>query len=276
MGKIRNKLLTAFSLLSRIKVGIPFDPDFSFVGFLLPVVGLFILLVNLGLYYLGGEIIPDILLLTILILAVQYFLFNIFHFDGLLDSSDALFCFADKEKRLAILRDAGIGSFAFFCGAVYLVLKIYLMYRSISILNFFIARPSRLGFDILFFAYPVSGRIAAALIPCVLKPARTSGLGFLLADYKKTAALGGIALGILAVAMPAVLLGILFNTHALFFLICFSGALAAFFFVSGLFKAKIGGFTGDTQGFAVELGELLHMLIFYLLLIYGAGGKLGV
>lgn len=57
----------------------------------------------------------------VLLLAAPLFLTGFLHFDGLLDSSDALLAAKSPEQRLAILKDVHMGSFAFGVGGLWLI-----------------------------------------------------------------------------------------------------------------------------------------------------------
>lgn len=57
----------------------------------------------------------------VLLLAVPLFLTGFLHFDGLLDSSDALLAAKSPEQRLVILKDVHMGSFAFGVGGLWLI-----------------------------------------------------------------------------------------------------------------------------------------------------------
>lgn len=261
---------SALSLLTRIPVKKEYVFNPKPFGFYLPLIGLLVAVIDTGLFAGLSRIIPDPFIPVIIALIVQYFIFNLLHFDGLLDSADALLAFGDREKRLAILKDTRIGVFAFFTGGVYLAAKLYLLTK--CALHFYIMEasfPARLSFIFLFFSFAVTGRASAALIPVLLKPARKEGLGASLAGYGKGLVPAGMVLWKL---LPAGFF-ILMNTRTPFtswlYLISFAGCIPGALIPVFLYSRKIGGFTGDTAGAAVELGEIFHIIIFYLFLLYG-------
>jgi adenosylcobinamide-GDP ribazoletransferase len=57
----------------------------------------------------------------VLLLAFPLTLTGFLHFDGLLDSADALLCPRDPVRRLEILKDVHMGSFAFGVGALWML-----------------------------------------------------------------------------------------------------------------------------------------------------------
>jgi adenosylcobinamide-GDP ribazoletransferase len=268
--KIVNQLRTAFSLVSRFRLSRrEFRPDYSGVGFFLPFVGVAVGVLLFGLYYGGSRILPDPFITVLIVIGFQYFLFNLFHFDGLLDTADALSCYAGREKRLAILKDVHVGAFALFAGAVYIAAKLYLITKSAVYFHIFDLPPlSKIAVIYLFFSYPASGRGAAALVPVFLRPARKEGLGALLAEYPAAPAFLGVFVSHCVTGLLIVLAFVFSAGIPLVLLISLAGCLLALLITYGLYSRKVGGFTGDTLGFAVELGELLHILIFYLLLLY--------
>lgn len=263
---------TTFRLMSRIGTSVQGEPRFKGVLFYIPIIGLFVSLIVFGIYFGLSRIIPDPFIVIFVVLLVQYLGFNLFHFDGYLDTADAFSCFADRQKRLSILKDSKIGAFALFFGAVYIGVKLYLLTKTGVYFYILGSDPlSRAAIMFLFFSYPLSGRSAAALLPLISKPAKSEGLG---ASLRNAGPWTGI-LGILVSHLPGIGLYvyayITFSSLSLLFFFACGGAFVTFLVTGILYNRKAGGYTGDAFGFAVELGELLHMLIFYVLLIFGLG-----
>ena len=69
----------------------------------------------------------------VLLLAAPLILTGFLHLDGLLDSADALLCPRDPVRRLEILKDVHMGSFAFGAGALWLLLTWQLLSMPLSI-----------------------------------------------------------------------------------------------------------------------------------------------
>lgn len=291
----------------------PFAHDLSRMDFWLPVVGLpvaFLVWGSLALFSIPLGLLAAGILAgapatgftawlpgvgALLILCIQYFAFNLFHFDGLLDTADAFLGAGDKERKLAILKDSRIGVYAFFVGFVYLAAKLAFLALVVSValesaglmygrmsgstststlsgtvpISGTIALRSQLGFLVAFFAYPLAGRLAAALIPCILPSARPGGLGSLALGSRPGRALmgAGIALFVyLCIGLPLISSsGLPVRDSAwLTLAICIIlplAALAALAFVVRVYRKGVGGYTGDALGAAVELGELVHMAI---------------
>jgi adenosylcobinamide-GDP ribazoletransferase len=262
-----NRFLSTFSLVSRIPVKFRFSFDPSRSDFYLPLVGVFPALSGAAVFAVcrfldlpekeGGRILS-----TLLILLAQYLLFNLFHLDGLMDSADAFFGTVDAEKRHAILKDSRVGVYGFFAGAAGLGLKTALLYALLPILPF---RPG-------IFAYPIAGRFASALIPCVTVPAKSGGLGALVKDSRaRRSVLGCLAALLIWAALGQGLL-LLFARGSVphfsgadFLALAaapFTGALSGLYFAR-LYRKSLGGYTGDALGASVECGELLHLAALY-------------
>ena len=103
---------------------------------------------------------------------------------------------------------------------------------------------------------PLAGRLAAAWIPLVLPPARSEGLGALMADRRAR----DFPMALVLCLLPCLVLVALPDWWPL--LLLWLGADVAGLTVAELFRRRVGGFTGDALGLAVELGELAsHALL---------------
>jgi adenosylcobinamide-GDP ribazoletransferase len=162
------------------------------------------------------------------------------HLDGLADSADALGG-SDRERRLAIMRDAQIGSF----GALALVLVVAL---KISLVAAILVR----GHDLWLIAVPTVGRLAASGLSAALPYAREHGTGAALVG-------GGWRVERLAVALATALIVALLFAHLRGLLAVAAAALVALA-VGRLAVRRIGGITGDVLGAAIELAECAALL----------------
>lgn len=274
MSRITDSFLTTFGLVSRIPVPFRYKVEFRYAGFFLPVVGLILTLLLAGTHELAWLLFRDGFAVALALVIVQYFLFNLFHFDGLLDSADALLCFADRERRLEILKDVRFGSFALFVGVVYLAAKLYLLSRCVVSLHQDLPGGGySWALAVILFSYPVSGRAAAAAIPRFLSPAREGGLGSLV----KTVSLGQILLGTFVAVLPGLTLALLLprTGWGRWSLTAYAGIVVGFLAAYIPYRSKIGGYTGDAQGLAVEAGEIGHLLIFFTMAVLTARSPLG-
>ncbi len=257
MKKIYNSFLTTLGLICRIPVSLKYNADFSMFGFFFPLIGLIVSALVLGLFLLLNPIFTQSGITVFVILIIQYTTFNLFHFDGLLDCADAFLYNTTKERRLSILTDKRTGAFAIFAGSIYIFFKIFLLKESIAILN---SNGTNWIWILILFSYPLTGRIAGSLMPAIIPPAEDPGLAELLKDYSSILLLFGILFSTL---VPATLIFITtpISIKLLLFLIPFTGAIIAGLVISGISKKLVGGYTGDSIGLTIEIGEILHLLI---------------
>jgi adenosylcobinamide-GDP ribazoletransferase len=280
--KIIDRFLSTFSLISRIPVKVKFNFDPSRMDFYLPLTGLVPALLVFFIYgilsFIGKTPENHAFMTAIVILIIQYFCFNLFHLDGLLDTADAFLGTVNREKRLEILKDPRVGVYGFFTGFIVLALKAALL---AGLCPFIPAFPAAI------FLYPVTGRFSAALIPCMAEPARPGGLGVLLKDSRP----GRCVLGfIMAGAMWFFMIWALVNAAAFIPALRFSTdpmgetclaavpltvcsvfiATGTSFFYARLYRRGIGGYTGDALGAAVETSELLHLAVAFIVASIGS------
>jgi adenosylcobinamide-GDP ribazoletransferase len=260
-----DRFLSAFSVVSRIPINPRFKFDSSRMDFYLPLTGIFPALTGLLLFVIGSVFFnfPEAVV-VIFILIAQYLCFNLFHLDGLMDTADAFLGSADRTKRLLILKDSRIGVYGFFSGVTVLGLKAALLYYLL---------PFAHDFPAVVFAYPLWGRLSAALIPCMKKPLNSGGLGALVKDSRLYRCILGMALAMLLWALPIQGLYVLAQgisptaamNEALSVFIaatlcpCVICPLTAFFYAR-LYQKSLGGYTGDALGAAVETAEVLYVL----------------
>ncbi len=257
------RFLSVFSLLSRIPIKRPFDIDFSRADFWIPAVSPLVSFAAIGGFAAGIVLTRHLGLAVASSIALQYFLFNLFHFDGLIDSADALLPAATRERRLEILKDPRIGSYGFFCGLLALALRAGAMFLLAERGLLFSALAGGL------LAAPAAGRSAAALLALRLKPARPDGLGALMRGFSLRRVVGGALTGLLPLAAFCLAAGswaLLIASLAAFI----AGTLLATFLVGAAYGRAIGGFTGDSLGAATEWGEIATLFILGIVLrFYG-------
>ncbi|MCR5598243.1 MAG: adenosylcobinamide-GDP ribazoletransferase [Lachnospiraceae bacterium] len=96
-----------------------------------PLIGLLIGAAEYAVYYYFKEWDLPAMAATVIMCVIPIIITGGIHLDGFMDSSDAINCFGDKEKRLQVLKDPHVGSFAIirlitfvglFLAAVYMIL----------------------------------------------------------------------------------------------------------------------------------------------------------
>jgi len=271
-----DRFFTTFTLISRIPVTRKFTMDFSRSDFWIPAISPLVSLAALAGYAAGILLTGSSILAVLASIALQYFAFNLFHLDGLIDSADAMLPAATPERRLEILKDPRIGTYGFFAGVMSLAFRAGAMHFLAGQGIFFIALVAGL------LAAPLAGRIACALVPLISKPARPDGLGALMKDFSMSRIVKGALLACIPLlAFSAIaFLGSpdagswILRSATLFgasLLAVISGSCASAFGIARMYNRKIGGFTGDSLGAAVELGETAALLFLTVILNLSGG-----
>ncbi len=236
-------LFTAFSMYSRLPV-----PRLEWkkehlrysIG-LFPLVGVAIGLVEYGYLYLTGQFFPAV---TGFPRAAFFALISILisggiHLDGYLDTSDALSSFGEKEKRLQILSDPHIGSFA-----VIRLLTYYLI-----LLGAYSLTEGKAAWSILCMSFFLS-RILSGSASVWCQSATKEGTLFTFTDNAQKLSVRlilGVQLALCAGVM--LFLSPLYGGAAL----VLNALLFAWWWMR--IHSAFGGITGDTAGFLSTLSE---------------------
>jgi len=200
-----------------------------------PLAGYFAFALWYAAFKLSERVFADNLISACFGLILVYYFFNLFHFDGFLDSFDGLLSQKPRQEVLRIMKLGNIGPTALFFGAVYLILKVYLAVK----LNIFLLLP-------VF----VIARWGMSYAACISRPASDTGIGSTI-SYGKP----------LFLACSTLYLIFLFFFQKALIIITMTGAVILLDFI--LVRAvehRIGGLTGDNFGMINELNELLLML----------------
>ncbi|MEJ5256842.1 MAG: adenosylcobinamide-GDP ribazoletransferase [Fervidobacterium sp.] len=235
------EFMIALSFISRIPVnmkGYQLDAGdirkvpkyFSIVGYLI------------GSIYLSGatlsRLIPNVggsLLVKVISIAAGFYLFDLFHFDGLLDMFDGFLNQSNAERRLEIMSKGNVGPFAVFYGTLYVIV----FYQLFSLVP-----PYALLFSSVF------GRLTMTLLILFSKPAKNKGLGALLYPTSKRNLVG------ILFTLPLIFLS--YVGYVLSLLIAISVAIV----VNSISERKIGGVTGDVIGGTCLIAQLFILLAF--------------
>ncbi len=160
------------------------------------------------------------------------------HLDGLADSMDGLFSNRDRERVLEIMKDSRIGSF----GVIGLILYFLIFYTTVKELP-----------PVFIFLMPFVGKSSGAFAAGFTGYARkTPGMGTVFVESHNMATSGGITVACLAIS---------------YLLAGSSGVLAGgltlvlAYLMMKWIEGKIGGMTGDTIGFVVEVCQVAFLLI---------------
>jgi adenosylcobinamide-GDP ribazoletransferase len=246
------RFLSVFTMVSRIPLKVSYKPDYTRADFWIPAMSPLVSLVAVAGWYASAFLFKDFLLEAITVIALQYLCFNLFHLDGLLDTADAMAGYAKPERRLEILKDPHLGSYALFFGWFVLATKA----ASLSLL---FSYGPQIGLPVLL-AAPLAGRLAGALVAIMSRPARPDGLGHIMRDFKAQRILKGAGIGALPLVVDVLLTGRWLLGGMVLASAIVSAGIAAIY-LARLYEKKIGGFTGDALGASVETAELLCFLI---------------
>ncbi|WP_304226563.1 adenosylcobinamide-GDP ribazoletransferase [Gracilinema caldarium] len=295
-----DRFLSSLSLVCRVPLPFSFTFSAARLDFYLPITALFqSMLFSLG-FAAGAWFFRDLALAALTALMLQYGAFNLFHFDGLLDTADAFLGAFDREKRFQILKDPRIGVYGIFTALSYLSFKFLILVSMMSFL--FPAFAGRASHSILLspplfllLLFPLAGKTAGSLIPAIYEPAKQEGLGALAAGSRlRSTMLGFLAALALYLAVPLLLFIFaspespirmnlfipkdafwqssgFFRWELITFLqlflfaacLAFLSSLTSGLAIGGLYKKGLGGYTGDSLGAAIELGELLYLLALF-------------
>ena len=161
------------------------------------------------------------------------------HVDGLADAGDGLLPHADRERRLRVMREPGIGAYGVTVVAFVLLARVA---------GFVALSPS----IALVVALWCASRTVAAVAPAWLVYARDEGLAttmlatpatrWIVVGLPVAGAIGWLATGV------GGLVGVV-------------GVVVASVVVLALARARIGGFTGDVLGAAIIVGETVGLLV---------------
>jgi adenosylcobinamide-GDP ribazoletransferase len=192
-----------------------------------------------GLLWLLNHVLSTVfpgLLTAVLVLAFWVLMSGSLHLDGWADCCDGMFVSASKERRLEILRDSQLGTFAAVGLTLLLLIKVAAIANLVSRLALVIA--------------PVLGR---GLLPILArsKPARPDGLGARLHQEVQWVSSLTLLL-VLPIIYFAGWRGLLASVTAV---------VTALIWIR-LAQSRLGGQTGDVLGAACELIELVVLLAF--------------
>lgn len=234
--------LAALEFLTRLRVRATPRGDMHAVALAqawFPVVGFVIGVALLAVDRLAGRALPgasvDVLVVVTLIAVT-----GALHLDGLADAADGLLGGADREQRLAIMRDVRVGTYALVVVVAVLALK----WAGL------LALPQNVRVEALLLV-PMLARFAIVVAAVAYPYAREEGVGASL--HEAASPLPALVAGSIALVVSLLLLG--------------PGGLLPFAFAIGVAlafgwwaKSLVGGMTGDLYGATVEIEEALLFL----------------
>ncbi|MFG6118024.1 adenosylcobinamide-GDP ribazoletransferase [Thalassobacillus sp. B23F22_16] len=250
-------LVLALQFLTRIPmpVSVPWEKavlkgalkSFSLVGFIL---GILVVAV----YALIGGWLPA-WFTALMLLSIWTALTGGLHLDGLMDVADAAGSNAPVEKKLAIMKDPHVGSFAMLTAIFYLLWKLALIYGLLTASTIDVQLAAG-----MFVLIPACSRYLAILLLRTTPTIKREGLACTWQEHLSTVdvLIGLIPIVVIVVIVPQAWL--LLAGYGLFF-----------YFLRRWFINKFEGINGDMLGTAIEGGELWGLLMLYLFILFVTG-----
>ena len=277
----------ALQFLTRLKIVNQTEwsvEDFGKSVVAFPYVGLIIGLILAVLYGILSPFIPLVPLMLIIVIA-EFLITGGLHADGLMDTSDGLFSGRERERKLEIMKDSRIGSF----GVVAFVFVTLLKWQLLT------AIPTAEFIPMALIMMPLMSRWSLVLSIRSYPYAREQGMGAAFANLAPKHVITYNTLSTFFMPIVILLIGVilytlLYGVYSIFSIadvgyVVGLGVLA--YATLGIFQINIvsmiityiinrilnhyivkqlGGTTGDTYGFVVEVTEVLLLLIYIIIL----------
>ena len=277
----------ALQFLTRLKIVNQTEwsvEDFGKSVVAFPYVGLIIGLILALLYGILSPFIPLVPLMLILVIA-EFLITGGLHADGLMDTSDGLFSGRERDRKLEIMKDSRIGSF----GVVAFVFVTLLKWQLLT------AIPTAEFIPMALIMMPLMSRWSLVLSIRSYHYAREQGMGAAFANLAPKHVITYNTLSTFFMPIVILLIGVILYTLLYGVYSIFSVADVGYvvglgvlvYATLGIFQINIvsmiityiinrilnhyivkqlGGTTGDTYGFVVEVTEVLLLLIYIIIL----------
>ena len=171
------------------------------------------------------------------------------HIDGFCDVTDARASFADQKKRLEILSDPHIGSFAAMRICLYFLAQTALFSKVVNVreaafiaCGYVLARALNGASAILFKAAKNNGTLQSFVKP----------------SHKKIT----LCMELFFIAAAAVTMGILYPLHGI---VCISASGIVLLYCKRIAYREFGGYTGDICGWFLQICEIVFLAVFVFL-----------
>lgn len=276
----------ALQFLTRLKIVNQTEwsvEDFGKSVVAFPYVGLIIGLILALLYGILSPFIPLVPLMLILVIA-EFLITGGLHADGLMDTSDGLFSGRERDRKLEIMKDSRIGSF----GVVAFVFVTLLKWQLLT------AIPTAEFIPMALIMMPLMSRWSLVLSIRSYPYAREQGMGAAFANLAPKHVITYNTLSTFFMPIVILLIGVilytlLYGVYSIFSIadVGYVVGLGVLVYATlGIFQINIvsmiityiinrilnhyivkqlGGTTGDTYGFVVEVTEVLLLLIYIII-----------
>jgi len=226
--------------MTRIPVPIKVEYDEEKLGKSIkyfPLVGLIIGFFLFAVNFLAGKVTENRQITAVIVIMAEILITGLIHIDGLADTADGLFSYADKERMLEIMKDSRIGT----NGTVALIL-----YFLSKIVFLAAVKPEYI------LLYPIISRLSTSINAGLGEYARKKGMsnGIIEKNGKKEAVISVVITAVLSFAVLR-FKGLIVLVLAILFILLFMKNV----------KKKIDGITGDTMGASLELTGILVLFV---------------
>jgi adenosylcobinamide-GDP ribazoletransferase len=249
------KILLAFQFLTIIPVkdtGIVADKEVGGSAAYFPLVGVVQGIIIVLVAMTGSRFLPIGVVNTLVILLLIVTNGGL-HLDGLSDTFDAIASRGDRDKQLAIMKDATVGPI----GVIAIVFAILL---KLLLLNEIYSASQPATYYLLLFLLPLYSRWAMVPATFHCSSAREDGLGKAFIENVGVKEL--LAATAFTIIFSFAALFIIFNTPGLIHVIFSLPMLYIFSLIAVWFsKRRFSGMTGDTFGAVSELSEILFLMM---------------
>ncbi len=243
---IIKSLITAFSMYSRIPTpNIEWKEEnrryslcfFPFVGI---VIGALLILWR----YVADVMGYGSLLFSAVAVVIPIAITGGIHMDGFCDVCDAISSCTSKQRQLEIMKDAHIGSFAVVYAILYFIMQLALFTELDSVTLHIIA----LSFIL---SRSLSG-IAASTFPCAKKDSSLND--FISTKHRNTTVVVLVILGLLSIA------GMIYFDIVKGIAVALASLLSLVIYYR-FTKKRFDGITGDTEGYFLQVCELVMLIV---------------
>ncbi len=169
----------------------------------------------------------------ILAISVGFFLFDLFHFDGFLDTLDGFLSQKSQKRKIEIMSMGNVGPSALFYGTLFVMTYVYLFFRVDTSSVFYMS---------------VFGRLSMNFMLDFSPPAKEKGLGRVFHPYHHRDSMWSLLFS----------LPLLFEFKV--YMISAGMTFLTAYGFSKLSNKEIGGYTGDVLGACNMLTQLLVLL----------------
>lgn len=249
MKKLWNGFLVAFAMYSRIPVPRADweKENMHYALLFFPLIGAVIgLLENLW-YGISMRLSAGILLKAAITVMLPVLVTGGIHFDGFLDTADAMSSWREKKERLRILKDSHTGAFALIAGLLWAL-------AALGLAGEFFTHDFPLRDRIIFALTFVISRSFSGLSVVSFPKANPDGTAAAFSRNAKQRQVGIFMLILITLLYVAVLI-----LQPLTGLLVIFSSLLSFGYYYHLCKKYFGGMTGDLAGFFLTAAELLMM-----------------